>query len=132
MVWHPSKYAELLARRIAEHGTHVWLVNTGWTGGSYGQGRRMSLANTRAVIDAIHSRELAEVETTTDDSFGFFVPTFCPGVPSGLLSPRGTWENPQAYDATALKLAGLFHSNFEQFRDGCAPEICEAGPLIGR
>lgn len=132
MVWHPSKYAELLARRIAEHGTNVWLLNTGWTGGGYGQGRRMSLGNTRAIIDAIHSGELAQTPTNVDPGFGLAVPESCSGVPSGILDPRSTWESPDAYDAAAEKLAGLFHQNFEQFKDGSSPDINGAGPIIGR
>ncbi|MEZ6136609.1 MAG: phosphoenolpyruvate carboxykinase (ATP) [Pirellulaceae bacterium] len=132
MVWHPSKYAELLAAKIAKHDTHVWLLNTGWTGGPHGTGRRMSLSITRAIIDAIHSGELSQAETVFDTNFGFAVPLVCSGVPSEILQPKGTWANQDAYDATALKLAKLFHENFQQFVDQSSPAIAAAGPIIGR
>lgn len=132
MVWHPSKYAELLAKKIAQHDTHVWLLNTGWTGGSHGTGRRMSLANTRGIIDAIHSGELASAPTVMDENFGFEVPTLCPDVPSEILQPRETWARQDNYDATALKLAKLFHENFQRFVEQSSPAITAAGPIIGR
>lgn len=132
MVWHPSKYAELLARKISEHGTNVWLLNTGWTGGGYGTGRRMSLANTRAIIDAIHSGELANTTTEMDPNFGFEVPTQCSGVEGDILLPRATWMNPDAYDLAASKLANLFHENFTQFVKQSSPDIAAAGPLVGQ
>ncbi len=132
MVWHPSKYAELLARKIEEHGTHVWLLNTGWTGGSYGVGRRMSLSATRAIVDAIHNGSLAEAPSVEDPNFGFQVPTACEGVPSEILQPRETWDDPQAYDATALKLAKLFHDNFERYAGQSSSAIAAAGPIIGK
>jgi phosphoenolpyruvate carboxykinase (ATP) len=128
MVWHPSKYADLLARRMQQHGTNVWLVNTGWSGGSYGTGRRMSLANTRAIIDAIHSGDLAKIPTAPDSVFGVAVPKECPGVDSQILQPKATWFNQNAYDSAAAKLAGLFQENFQQFCDGCSPEVAAAGP----
>src|SRR5256885_1356354 len=88
LVWHPSKYAELLATRIKQHGTRVWLVNTGWSGGAYGTGKRIKLANTRAIVDAIHSGALAKKETERDPVFGLDVVTQCPHVPSEILIPR--------------------------------------------
>ncbi|MEM7558222.1 MAG: phosphoenolpyruvate carboxykinase (ATP) [Planctomycetota bacterium] len=132
MVWHPSKYAELLAEKIEQHDTNVWLVNTGWSGGGYGTGRRMSLKNTRGIIDAIHSGALVEAETVRDENFGFQVPTACPNVDSEILQPRETWLNKQAYDAAALKLAKLFHENFESFDEQSSPAIAAAGPIIGK
>jgi phosphoenolpyruvate carboxykinase (ATP) len=132
MVWHPSKYAELLARKIERHGSHVWLLNTGWSGGSYGTGRRMSLATTRAIIDAIHSGELAEAPCEPDPNFGFDVVSACSNVDSHILRPRNTWSDPAAYDATARKLAKLFHQNFEKFADQSSPEIAKAGPGVGQ
>lgn len=130
MVWHPSKYAELLAEKMALHGAKAWLVNTGWTGGAYGAGSRMKLKYTRAIIDAIHAGALDEVETAVDPLFGFAVPTSCPNVPSELLIPRNTWENPAAYDAKALKLAKLFDNNFKQFAEGSSHAITNAGPKV--
>ncbi len=132
MVWHPSKYAELLAKKIAECGTHVWLLNTGWSGGAYGVGKRMSLSHTRHIIDAIHSGELTQASFVTDPNFGFAVPTTCSSVPSELLQPKLTWADGAAYDATATKLAKLFHKNFLQFVDQSAPSIVGAGPLAGK
>ena len=132
MVWHPSKYAELLASKIAECGTNVWLLNTGWSGGAYGVGKRMSLAHTRHIIDAIHSGELSGAEFVTDPNFGFAVPTSCSKVPSDMLQPKKTWSDPAAYDATAQKLAKLFHQNFIKFADQSAPSIASAGPLVGK
>ena len=130
MVWHPSKYAELLAKRIADNHTNVWLVNTGWTGGAYGIGKRMSLAGTRAIIDAIHSGELAVAECNTNPNFGFKVPKACQGVSSQVLQPREAWADKESYDRTAAKLANLFNTNFQMFVDQCSPEIAAAGPIL--
>ena len=128
MVWHPSKYAELLAEKIRQHDATVWLVNTGWSGGGFGVGKRFSLAHTRAIIDAIHDGSLAQAPTQTDPVFGFEVPTACTGVPTEILLPRSTWSDPDAYDAKAAELAGLFKDNFIQFATGSSPEIIAAGP----
>ncbi len=130
MVWHPSKYAELLAEKMATHGATAWLVNTGWTGGAYGTGSRIKLRYTRAIIDAIHDGSLASAEMTTDPLFGFAVPTSCPSVPSELLIPKNTWANPAAYDMQARNLAQLFVRNFEQYTAGSSAEIAEAGPRM--
>jgi phosphoenolpyruvate carboxykinase (ATP) len=128
LVWHPAKYAELLAEKMQKNKVNVWLVNTGWSGGSYGTGSRMKLAYTRAIIDAIHSGELANAPTEKDPIFGLHIVTACPGVPSTSLVPRNTWENPASYDTTAKKLAGLFVKNFEQFAGGVSVEVRAAGP----
>ncbi|MEN0063412.1 MAG: phosphoenolpyruvate carboxykinase (ATP) [Myxococcota bacterium] len=130
LVWHPARYAELLAAKLQKHGAHTWLVNTGWTGGPYGTGHRMSIAHTRAIIDGIHSGALAEAPTQTDPVFGFEVPTSCPNVPDEVLLPRQTWSDPEAYDAMAKKLASLFQENFEQFADGASDAIKGAGPRL--
>jgi phosphoenolpyruvate carboxykinase (ATP) len=128
LVWHPSKYAELLAAKMKEHRARVWLVNTGWGGGAYGTGKRISLKNTRAIIDAIHSGELAKAKTERDPVFGFDVATECPGVPKGILVPRGAWADGSAYDAAARALAGLFRENFKKYEAGVSAEIRAAGP----
>jgi phosphoenolpyruvate carboxykinase (ATP) len=120
LVWHPSKYAELLAARLEKHRANVWLVNTGWSGGSYGTGARMKLSVTRAIVDAIHSGELARAKTATDPHFGLAIPTSCPGVPAEILWPKATWKNPEAYDATAQKLVGLFEENFKKYETNCS------------
>jgi phosphoenolpyruvate carboxykinase (ATP) len=128
LVWHPSKYAELLASKMKQHGASVWLVNTGWTGGAFGTGTRMKLKQTRAIIDAIHNGTLAKVETTPDPVFGIAVPKSCPGVPSEILQPRNTWADKSAYDATAKRLSGQFRENFQKFAEGVTAEVREAGP----
>lgn len=130
IVWHPAKYAELLAEKIRTHIAKAWLINTGLTGGPYGVGERMSLPYTRAIIDAIHDGLLDDVDTVTDPIFGFEVPTSCPGVPSEVLIPRGTWSSGNEYDATAAKLAQLFRDNFVQFEDGSSDEVLNAAPNV--
>ncbi len=130
MVWHPSKYAELLAAKMEKHGANAWLVNTGWTGGPYGTGSRISLKYTRAIIDAIHNGSFDDVEFVTDSRFGLAVPTSCPGVPSELLTPKNTWADGDAYDKKAQVLAELFIKNFEQFKEGSSAAIISAGPNL--
>lgn len=128
LVWHPAVYAELLAEKMRQHKSHAWLVNTGWTGGPYGTGTRMNLLHTRAIIDAIHDNSLEKVECVTDPIFGFQVPCTCPHVPESTLQPRTTWLDPEAYDATAKRLASLFIENFQSYEDQASPEIRQAGP----
>ena len=128
LVWHPHKYAELLAEKMRKHKARVWLVNTGWAGGAYGTGKRISLKNTRAIIDAIHSGALAKAKTTRDLIFGFETVIECPGVPSEILSPRESWADKSAYDATARKLADLFNKNFETYAAGASTEVKAASP----
>ena len=128
LVWHPTKYAEMLAAKIREFGSNVWLVNTGWTGGGYGVGSRISLPYTRAIIDAIHSGELDQAACQEDETFGFQVPVECPGVPAEILVPQNTWEDKEAYAAGAVKLAELFRENFKTYADGASEEILAAGP----
>jgi phosphoenolpyruvate carboxykinase (ATP) len=131
IVWHPSKYAELLAEQMRKHSTNLWLVNTGWTGGGYGVGKRMSLPATRAIIDAIHDGSLSKAPMMVDSIFGFEVPTECKGVEAKLLVPRNAWADGNNYDAAAQKLAGLFSANFKQFAEGCSDEILGAAPKVG-
>ncbi|HRR08752.1 MAG TPA: phosphoenolpyruvate carboxykinase (ATP) [Rhodothermales bacterium] len=130
MVWHPSKYAELLAENMNKHQTKAWLVNTGWSGGSYGVGERMKLKITRAIIDAIHNGDLDEVEVVVDPRFGFEVPTACPNVPTEVLIPKNTWKDGDAYEAKANHLAQLFQKNFVQFAEGSSDAIKNAGPKV--
>ena len=129
LVWHPMKYAELLAAKMKQHLANVWLVNTGWSGGSYGTGTRMKLAYTRSILDAIHGGALSDVAVTPDPVFGVGVPASCPGVPREILTPRQTWSDPSAYDATARRLAGLFRDNFRQFESVGGPDLRNAGPV---
>ncbi len=127
---HPATYSRMLGQRILEHGSQVWLVNTGWTGGPYGVGHRMKIAYTRAMVRAALDGALSDVPTQTDPIFGFEVPLSCPGVPDEVLNPRNTWPDPAAYDAQAKKLARMFQKNFEQYADVAAPEVKAAGPKV--
>jgi phosphoenolpyruvate carboxykinase (ATP) len=113
---------------MTKHRARVWLVNTGWGGGAYGIGKRISLKHTRAIIDAIHSGALADARTEPDAVFGFDVVTACPGVPEDILVPRRAWSSTSAYDAAAKKLAELFRSNFRSYEAGVGSEIKTAGP----
>lgn len=124
----PATYARMLGERIARHGSQCWLVNTGWTGGPYGVGRRMELSHTRAMIDAALSGQLAAVAARTDPVFGLHVPEHVPDVPDGVLNPRGTWSDVAAYDEQAAKLAAMFRKNFEAFRDDVGPDVRAAEP----
>ncbi len=126
---HPGVYARMLGERISRHKAKVWLVNTGWTGGPYGTGTRMKLAHTRAMLRAALSGSLDKVKFTKDPVFGFEVPTSVPDVPSAVLSPRGTWADPAAYDAQARKLATMFRENFQQFRSEVPDAVAKAEPV---
>jgi phosphoenolpyruvate carboxykinase (ATP) len=128
LVWHPGKYAELLAAKMKKHGARVWLVNTGWTGGAFGAGKRISLAHTRAIIDAIHAGALSDAPVQRDPTFGLEIIGECPGVPREILPPRSAWTNPREYDAAARRLADLFRNNFKNYEAGASAEIKAAGP----
>ncbi len=130
MVHHPMVYAKLLGEKIQRHSSQCWLVNTGWTGGAYGTGSRMKIAYTRAMIDALLAGELDTVPCRADPVFGLLVPQSCPGVPSEVLNPRGTWADGVAYDAQARKLAEMFRENFKQYLDRVTVEVREAGPRV--
>ncbi|MEO1483219.1 MAG: phosphoenolpyruvate carboxykinase (ATP) [Myxococcota bacterium] len=130
LVWHPTKYAEMLAEKMRQHNVDVWLVNTGWSGGPYGVGHRMSIKHTRAIIDAIHDGTLKGADTTVDPVFGLHIPTRCAQVPDEVLTPWSTWKNRDDYDAMAKKLAGLFNENFKKYADGASDELLAAGPKL--
>ena len=130
IVWHPNKYAELLAQRMKKHGARVWLVNTGWSGGAYGTGKRIKLSHTRAIVDAIHSGTLADAKKQRDPVFGIEAITECPNVPPEILVPRNTWADKSAYDGTAKKLAELFRKNFATYENGVDAEVRAAGPFV--
>ena len=124
MVWHPKKYADLLEAKMKQANSEAWLVNTGWIGGSYGEGSRIELKYTRAILDAIHNGALSKSPTITDKNFKFAVPTKCEGVPDDILIPKHTWKNPDAYDNQAKKLVKLFEENFKEYsQDSSLPEI---------
>jgi phosphoenolpyruvate carboxykinase (ATP) len=125
---HPNVYAKFLGELAQRHHTKVWLVNTGWTGGPHGVGRRMKIAHTRAMINAALSGALEGVEYRTDEVFNLQVPRECPGVPPSVLTPRDTWADTAAYDAQAARLAGMFVANFKQFEADVSPAVKAAGP----
>lgn len=130
MVHHPSKYAELLKKKITEHGVACWLVNTGWVGGAYGIGKRISIKYTRALLSAALSGELNKVKFNIDPIFGYEVPASCPNVPSEVLDPSSSWVDKAAYEKNYKELAKRFVENFTKFADGTPKEIIEAGPKI--
>jgi phosphoenolpyruvate carboxykinase (ATP) len=127
LVWPAAKYADMLGELLREHGSNVWLLNTGWSGGPYGVGKRMKLSYTRAMVNALLSGALDKVPTTTDPIFGLNVPESVPDVPKEILNARGTWTDKDAYDKQARKLAGMFRDNFAQFK-GASAAIKAAGP----
>ncbi len=127
LVWHPSKYAEMLGKLIDQHGSRVWLVNTGWSGGAYGVGKRMKLPYTRAMVRALLDNALDGIPFQADPIFGLEIPAAVPNVPTEVLTPRLTWTDPAAYDAQARKLAVMFRKNFEKFGNVDAA-IAKAGP----
>ncbi len=128
MVHHPSVYAELLGEKIKKHNAKCWLVNTGWSGGPYGVGSRMKIQYTRAMLSAALTGKLDDVEYVKDPFFNLNVPVSCEGVPAEVLNPRSTWEDKNAYDETAKKLANMFIENFKEYEEGTAKEIIAAGP----
>jgi phosphoenolpyruvate carboxykinase (ATP) len=130
MALHPSVYANMLGEKIAQHKVHCWLVNTGWTGGPFGEGQRMKIAHTRAMVSAALDGRLAQVPTDEDPFFGLHIPKTCPDVPTEVLKPRNTWKDGNAYDEKAKYLAGLFHRNFEQFAPSVSEAIRAAGPKV--
>ena len=130
LVWHPTKYAELLAEKLRKHGAKTWIVNTGWSGGGHGVGARMKLKYTRAIVDAIHSGALDKAQTIEDPVFGLAIPTACPDVPAEILVPRNTWADKAAYDDKAKKVAALFRENFKKYEGQASEEIRSAGPRL--
>ncbi|MBA3515103.1 MAG: phosphoenolpyruvate carboxykinase [Pyrinomonadaceae bacterium] len=128
MVLHPGVYADLLGKKIDQHKAACWLVNTGWSGGPYGVGQRMKISHTRAMIRAILSGQLADIETKPDPIFGMGVPVSCPEVPVDVLQPRNTWSDKEAYDGQARDLARRFNENFTKYESGVSAGVGAAGP----
>ncbi len=128
MVHHPYEYARLLARKIVQHGAQCWLVNTGWTGGPFGIGKRISIHHTRKLLNAALSGSLAGVPYRKDAIFGFDVPTACEGVPSEILDPANTWGNREEYFRKYDALAARFIENFKLMAAGCPKEVAQSGP----
>jgi len=123
----PTRYASLLGEKLRKHGSEVWLLNTGWTGGPSGVGRRIDLAHTRAMVGAILGSKLGEAPCSHDHIFNLDAILGCPGVPDSVFDPRSSWADPSAYDARAVDLAGRFRANFGRFA-GVDPSILAAGP----
>lgn len=128
MLLHPYEYAKLLADKIRDHNVDCWLVNTGWTGGPFGIGHRMSIGHTRALVRAALSGALAKTPTRTEPYFGLAIPERCEGVPTEVLDPRRTWSDEAAYDMKARQLAAQFRQNFHQFESVVSREVRDAGP----
>jgi phosphoenolpyruvate carboxykinase (ATP) len=126
----PAVYARLLGKKLDAHGANVWLVNTGWTGGPFGEGERMPIAATRALLRAALDGSLGAVDYRTDEIFGFEVPVEVPGVDAKLLDPRSTWRDPDAYDARARELAASFRDNFAKFAADAGDAVAAAGPRV--
>jgi phosphoenolpyruvate carboxykinase (ATP) len=130
MVHHPYRYAELLKRKIERYEAQCWLVNTGWVGGPYGVGKRISIRHTRALLDAALCGKLEDVKYTKDPIFGYLVPLECPGVPAEVLSPSSSWGDKKEYDRRYKDLAMRFKENFAKFTDNTPQEVIEAGPKV--
>jgi phosphoenolpyruvate carboxykinase (ATP) len=130
MVHHPSRYAELLKGKIERYGVKCWLVNTGWVGGAFGVGKRISIKHTRALLNAALTGQLNDVQYKTDPVFGFEVPTTCPSVPDEILEPSASWASKEEYDNKYKQLAQRFVENFKKFEDQTPKEVIEAGPHI--
>ncbi|RZK51567.1 MAG: phosphoenolpyruvate carboxykinase (ATP), partial [Pedobacter sp.] len=127
---HPAKYAELLGEKMEKHNVNVWLVNTGWSGGGYGVGKRMKLSYTRAMITAALNGSLNNVDFIEHPVFGLLMPTSCENVPAEILNPRNTWSNCQVYDSKANELAHAFLNNFKQFENFASEEILKSVPKV--
>jgi len=130
MPMHPSVYANLLSKKVAENNASCWLLNTGWIAGGYGNSDRIKIRWTRALLNAALDNSLNNVEFITDERFQFKIPTTCEGVPSEILQPRATWGNADEYDETADKLAMMFNENFKQFASGCSDAVLSSAPTI--
>jgi phosphoenolpyruvate carboxykinase (ATP) len=127
---HPSEYADLLIKKIAEHNASCWLINTGWIAGGYGESSRIRIKWTRALLNAALSGDLDDVVYVTDERFGFKIPATCDGVPSEILQPRSTWPSTKRYDNVANVLVQMFNENFENFAEGCNEEVKAAAPRV--
>eukprot|EP00727_Mastigamoeba_balamuthi_P010675 m51a1_g623 putative phosphoenolpyruvate carboxykinase (558) ;mRNA; f:125303-127392 len=130
LVWHPAKYAKMLEEMVKKHQTSVWLVNTGWTGGRYGVGKRMRIAHSRAIIDAIHNGELLKADYENFEVFNLAIPKSCPGVDTAVLHPATCWADKAEFHVWLNKLAGMFQKNFAQFADRVEPSVLAAQPQI--
>jgi len=129
MPLHPAKYADMLGEKLEKHNINIWLVNTGWTGGSYGDGRRIKLEHTRYLVNTAINNQF-DCAFEQEGVFGLSVPQFCIGVPHDILNPRGTWKDKNAYDQQATVLAEEFRKNFEKYADKASEETKNGGPIL--
>jgi phosphoenolpyruvate carboxykinase (ATP) len=130
MVHHPAYYADLLARKMEHYGVDCWLLNTGWVGGAYGIGKRISIRHTRSLLTAALNNDLKNVKYYTDPVFGFQVPKTCPNVPDDVLYPSKAWADKKEYDQKYTQLAARFIDNFKKFAPDCPPDLESSGPKI--
>jgi len=130
MTLHPTRYADLLQKKLEKHGSTAYLVNSGWSGGPYGVGERMSIKTTRACIDAIMNGSINDAEFKTDPVFGFEVPVALEGVEGGVLNPRSTWADPKEYEKAEAKLAGMFIENFKKYEGKGSVDYTQFGPKV--
>jgi phosphoenolpyruvate carboxykinase (ATP) len=130
IVLHPGRYAEMLAERMAKHNVDCWLINTGWTGGKFGSGKRCPLKYTRRIVDAVHSGELAKAEYENFGTFNLSIPTGLEGVPRELLNPSLAWKDREAFNKEVRKLAGMFQKAFALYERDVEPKVRDAGPQI--
>ena len=127
---HPTRYAELLKDKLEHHSAQAWLVNSGWSGGPYGVGERMSIKTTRACVNAILDGTIENTTWTKDEVFGWELPNSIEGVDSNTLNPRKTWPNADEYDAAEKKLAGMYVENFKKYADGSGADYTKFGPKV--
>jgi phosphoenolpyruvate carboxykinase (ATP) len=132
MVHPPRVYADLLKHKMQRHGVNAWLLNTGWVGGKYGVGKRISIRYTRRMLNAVLDGELEGVPYVKDPVFGFMTPRKCPDIPDNVLDPASAWQSKDQYNNAYRQLAARFIDNFRRFADDMAPEVCAAGPTIHR
>ena len=130
MPLHPGEYAEMLGKKMTANNVNVWMINTGWIGGAYGEGKRIKLDYTREMITAALEAKLQKVAFEKDPVFGVLVPVDCPGVPSQILNPRNTWADKKQYDEKAKALALLFIKNFEKYASGVSEDILASAPVV--
>ena len=128
LVWHPVKYATMLAEKLERHDATAWLLNTGWVGGA--KGKRCPLKYTRAIVDAIHSGALAKADYEVDSIFRLSYPKSCPNVPSDILNPAKSWADQKEFQETRTELAGLFNKNFDKYKDRATADVIAQGPVV--
>jgi phosphoenolpyruvate carboxykinase (ATP) len=131
MIWDPTVYAEMLAEKMAKYNAQAWLVNTGWSGGPYGVGKRMKIGYTRAMVRAAVEGKLDGIVTEPDPVFGVGIPASVPDVPAEVLMPRNTWADKDAYDKQAAELVARFRENFKRFESTASNAVKAAGPVLG-